>query len=198
MIFRLSNNFRIAGGKIATRCKNKGRDLLEAYFTNAENPEVNLNGNEVEVVISPMTDLLATYSIESKCIYFGIVRVNAGQRYSNRRPRYEDVKFGNKGRVPSHKHRFINNFYTWYSPDNIGTVSLINIGEYCKVTKEELTSGYIYRDVSSLYNLGYDIWGENKDDWEAEFFIGLYYIDDENVPFMFNMGQCKIICPLHK
>ena len=200
MNFKIAGGFKLPGALVVSKCKNRRHDILEDYFNNMPDPLLIDNGDDtITVKIKPVPAKLAQLIVDSKSVYFGIIRVNAGEKWAYHDGHWGKNKKGHHGRKSSCKRLFTDYFLDYYSPDYCGTLTFLNTTQdqiNLKLTKEELMAGQITRDISHLFELDYEIWAWNKDDWIAQFYLGIYYRDEEAVPTLFKMQSYDIWCEL--
>lgn len=171
----------------------KHREEIEAYIDNMNEPTLIDNGNgSVTLTFNPIPQEMATWMVQSKTVFFNIVRQNLGNR--NSRDHISDDKTW-KGS----KH-FVETYFP-YEWDHIKTRNDPSIPnteidlQNRTLTVSELTSGRITRNISHIYDYNYSNSLSDRacdEDFIFEFYMGLIYWDANNHPTLYRMGKFNV------
>lgn len=158
----------------------KHREEIEEYLGNMNEPTLVDNGDgTVTLKFDPIPEEMATWMIESKTVFFNIVRKGWGNINSN-----------------YHRHsKHTVSLYFPYSWEYPGIATSIPNTVYDMANRiiqtSELTSGSITRDISHIYDFEqaghYTDMHANCSDWVCQFYIGLIYFNSDNLPTLYKM-----------
>lgn len=168
---------------------NKHRAEIEAYMSNMSEPTISRNNNTITLTFNPIPQQMAQWMVQSKTVFFNVVRQNIGHRNSN-----------SHGRKRSSRHTIQKYFpYEWdyvTSNDDPSIPNTSNDYNNRQLTVNELTSGTLTRNVRHDFNLyygnGFGDVRENCGDWAYEFYMGLIYWDEQNEPRLYKMAKVDI------
>lgn len=168
----------------------KHREEIEAYIDNMNEPTLIDNGNgSVTLTFDPISQEMATWMVQSKTIFFNIVRQNIGNRNS---------RIHSRGTKKASKHSIEDYFpYSWdyKGPIDMTIPNTLNDKSNRLLLISELTSGRITRNISHIYDYNYsNSWGVRacEEDFIFEFYIGLIYWDANNCPTLYKMSKFNV------
>lgn len=175
----------------STIVPSKHRAEIEAYIDNMDEPELTDNGDgTVTLSFDPIPEEMATWMVESKTVFFNIVRQNIGNCDGSRYER--PTKFTVRQTFP----------YEWdYVQHGVSSdISIPNTlsdRENRHIQINELKSGSITRDISYVYDFQYsNSWSKMRARESAnfylEFYMGIIYFDSDNKPALYKMGKIDI------
>lgn len=164
-------------------------EIVQYFDTSLSDPKVNDNGDgTITLEFDPIPLEMATWMVQSKTVFFNVVRRNMGSCKSH----WTD-KDG-ESRVTKHYVR-VTFPYKWNYSDNNNNTTIPNTTadrNNRRLQISELTSGSITRDISHVWDLSNHCSWNNAFyayDLEAEFYVGLIYYDEDNTPAMYCMGH---------
>lgn len=155
-------------------------------------PELSISSNTFSLQFDPISEQMANWIVQSKTVYFGVVRNRAHRSRVRWRKNREQKGYDEHSQFSGEYFT-----YTWeYPPFNNGdyySVSIPRLGkEREAIQVSELINGQISRNIPELYSWVSDYRLTNTieymGNWVDQFYIGLFYKDIHNKPVLFKMA----------